>query len=159
MWVMDGMPERRMRTSWADGAGLDPRVTFEVAGTGSLPRREGGCDAVISDLAFNFFPDPGPAMEEQRSAVCPVAGSGPSSGTMGKARNSSGTFGTPPLRSSQRRLRTPPGVRTRCWRFHLGNVPYNGFAPLHPFSPLRRPAHRLHPPFLGSGPLFSSPCG
>ena len=50
---------------------LDPRVTFVVAGTGSLPRREGGFDAIVSALALNFFPDPGLAMEEQLGAVCP----------------------------------------------------------------------------------------
>lgn len=49
----------------------DARVTFEVAGTGSLPRREGGYDAVVSGLALNFFPDPDLAMQEQLSVVCP----------------------------------------------------------------------------------------
>lgn len=49
----------------------DPRVTFEVAGVGSLPRREGGYDAVVSGIALNFFPDPVVAIEEQLSAVHP----------------------------------------------------------------------------------------
>jgi SAM-dependent methyltransferase len=43
----------------------DPRVTFEVSGTGSLPKRRGGYDAVVSGLSLNFFPDPGEAIEEQ----------------------------------------------------------------------------------------------
>ena len=49
----------------------DGRVTFTVAGTGSLPRREGGYDAVVSGLALNFFPDPGGAIREQLEATCP----------------------------------------------------------------------------------------
>jgi len=49
----------------------DSRVTFVVAETGSLPRRKGGYDAIVSGLALNFFSDPGLAMEEQLSAVCP----------------------------------------------------------------------------------------
>lgn len=49
----------------------DPRVTFVLAGTESLPRRDGGYDAIVSGLALNFFPDPGLAMEEQLAAVCP----------------------------------------------------------------------------------------
>lgn len=49
----------------------DPRVTFEVAGTGNLPRRHGGYDAAVSGLALNFFPDPGSAMEEKVSVVRP----------------------------------------------------------------------------------------
>jgi SAM-dependent methyltransferase len=50
---------------------VDHRVTFAVAGTGNLPRREGGYDAVVSGLALNFFPDPGQAMEEQLDIVGP----------------------------------------------------------------------------------------
>jgi SAM-dependent methyltransferase len=49
----------------------DSRVTLEVAGIGSLPRREGGYDAVVSGLALNFFPDPDAAMKEQLSVACP----------------------------------------------------------------------------------------
>ncbi len=49
----------------------DSRVTFVVAEAGSLPRRKGGYDAIVSGLALNFFPDPGLAMEEQLSTVCP----------------------------------------------------------------------------------------
>lgn len=47
----------------------DPRVSFEVAGTGSLPERRGGYDAVVSGLALNFFPDPRGAIEEKLSLV------------------------------------------------------------------------------------------
>ncbi len=47
----------------------DPRVTFVVAGTGSLPRRASGYDAVVSGLALNFFPDPRAAIEEQLDCV------------------------------------------------------------------------------------------
>ncbi len=43
----------------------DARVAFAVAGVGSLPRREGGYDAVVSGLALNFFPDPNGAVREQ----------------------------------------------------------------------------------------------
>jgi len=43
----------------------DPRVSFSVAGAGSLPRREAGYDAVVSGLALNFFPDPRSAIREQ----------------------------------------------------------------------------------------------
>jgi len=48
-----------------------PRVAFVIAGTGSLPRREGGYDAIVSALALNFFPDPDLAMAEQLAAVRP----------------------------------------------------------------------------------------
>jgi SAM-dependent methyltransferase len=47
----------------------DPRVTFEVAGVGSLPSREGGYDAVVSGLALNFFADPDSALDEQLAGV------------------------------------------------------------------------------------------
>ena len=43
----------------------DARARFVVAGTGSLPQREGGYDAVVSGLALNFFPNPGLAIQEQ----------------------------------------------------------------------------------------------
>lgn len=52
-------------------AGLpDARATFVVAGSGGLPRRQGGYDAVVSGLALNFFPDPGSAIREQLAAAC-----------------------------------------------------------------------------------------
>ncbi len=43
----------------------DARLTFVVAGSGSLPRRRGGYDAVVSGLALNFFPDPDRAVREK----------------------------------------------------------------------------------------------
>lgn len=43
----------------------DSRVTFVVAGTGSLPVREGGYDGIASGLALNFFQDPRAAIREQ----------------------------------------------------------------------------------------------
>jgi SAM-dependent methyltransferase len=49
----------------------DDRVTFVVAGVGSLPRREDGYDAVVSGLALNFFPDPTSAIEEHLEVACP----------------------------------------------------------------------------------------
>jgi len=49
----------------------DPRVTVVQGGTGSLPARAGGYDAVVSGLALNFFPDAGAAVREQMSAVRP----------------------------------------------------------------------------------------
>lgn len=49
----------------------DPRATFVIGGTGRLPHREGGYDAIASSLALNFFPDPGLAMAEQLDAVRP----------------------------------------------------------------------------------------
>lgn len=36
----------------------DARVSFIVAGTEALPRRNGGFDAVVSGLVLNFLPDP-----------------------------------------------------------------------------------------------------
>jgi SAM-dependent methyltransferase len=45
----------------------DPRASFVAAGVGSLPRRPGGYGSVTSLLAFNFFPDPGGAVEEMKS--------------------------------------------------------------------------------------------
>jgi SAM-dependent methyltransferase len=47
----------------------DPRATFTFAESGSLPRREGGYDAVVSGLALNFFPDPEAAVTEQLGLV------------------------------------------------------------------------------------------
>ncbi len=49
----------------------DPRVTFVVAGAGSLPRRDDGYDVIVSGLALNFFPNPGLALAEQLAALCP----------------------------------------------------------------------------------------
>jgi len=49
----------------------DPRVTFEVAGVGNLPKRRGGYNAVVSGLALNFFPDPEEAIEEQLGLLRP----------------------------------------------------------------------------------------
>lgn len=45
------------------------RVSFVVAGVGSLPQRPGGFDSVTSLLAFNFFPDPAAALRELRSVA------------------------------------------------------------------------------------------
>jgi SAM-dependent methyltransferase len=45
----------------------DARVSFAVAGVGSLPRRVGDYGSVCSLLAFNFFPDYAAAVEEMRS--------------------------------------------------------------------------------------------
>jgi SAM-dependent methyltransferase len=49
----------------------DPRVTFEVAGSGDLPKRKGGYDAIVSGLALNFFPDPEEAIKEQLGLLRP----------------------------------------------------------------------------------------
>jgi len=49
----------------------DPRVRFEVAGVGSLPRSEAGYDAVVSGLALNFFPDATSAIREQLEVAAP----------------------------------------------------------------------------------------
>lgn len=45
----------------------DERVSFVVAGTGNLPRREGGHGSIASSLGLNFFPDAGAAIAEMRS--------------------------------------------------------------------------------------------
>ena len=47
----------------------DSRVTVELAGVGSLPKRPGGYDAIVSGLALNFFPDPAAALDEQLGAI------------------------------------------------------------------------------------------
>jgi SAM-dependent methyltransferase len=47
----------------------DPRTAFVVAGAGSIPRRPGGYDAVVTGLALNFLPDPAAAVEEALRAV------------------------------------------------------------------------------------------
>ena len=49
----------------------DARVSFVVAGTGSLPQCEGGYDAVVSGLALNFFPNPRAAILEQLETARP----------------------------------------------------------------------------------------
>jgi len=50
-----------------------PRVSFTVAGVGSLPAREGGYGSVTSMLALNFFPDPDGAVREMASLARPGA--------------------------------------------------------------------------------------
>lgn len=49
----------------------DARISFVVAGVGSLPRRVGGYGSVSSLLALNFFPDPEAAVLEMRSVAAP----------------------------------------------------------------------------------------
>jgi SAM-dependent methyltransferase len=49
----------------------DPRISFEVAGAGNLPRRADGFDAVISGLVLNFLPMPGEALEQMRERARP----------------------------------------------------------------------------------------
>jgi SAM-dependent methyltransferase len=51
----------------------DPRVSYEVAAVGSLPRRNAGYGSITSLLALNFFPDPAAALEEMRSMAAPHA--------------------------------------------------------------------------------------
>jgi SAM-dependent methyltransferase len=50
----------------------DRRVSFTVAGAGSLPRRAGGYGSIASLLVLNFIPDAGAAIREMRS----LAGAG-----------------------------------------------------------------------------------
>jgi SAM-dependent methyltransferase len=45
----------------------DPRLSFVVAGIGSLPRRARGYGSVASLFALNFFPDATAAVQEMRS--------------------------------------------------------------------------------------------
>ena len=45
----------------------DPRITYQVSGTGGLPRSDIGYDAVVSLLALNFFPDPLEGLQEMKS--------------------------------------------------------------------------------------------
>ena len=47
----------------------DPRLSFVVAGAGTLPRRPGGYDSITSLLALNFVPDPVGAVGEMRSLL------------------------------------------------------------------------------------------
>jgi SAM-dependent methyltransferase len=49
----------------------DARVSFVVAGTEALPRRDGGFDAVVSGLVLNFLPDPGQAVASSRERLRP----------------------------------------------------------------------------------------
>ena len=49
----------------------DARVSFVVAGVGSLPRRPGGYGSVTSLLALNFFPDSEAAVHEMWSVAAP----------------------------------------------------------------------------------------
>lgn len=49
----------------------DPRISFVVAGAGSLPDRVNGFESVTSLLALNFFPDPEAAIREMRSIAAP----------------------------------------------------------------------------------------
>ena len=41
---------------------VDPRVSFAVAGSEALPRRDGGFDVAVSGLVLNFLPDPAEAV-------------------------------------------------------------------------------------------------
>jgi SAM-dependent methyltransferase len=50
---------------------LDARVSFVVAGVGSLPTRPTGLDCVASLLALNFFPEPHAAIAEMRQISAP----------------------------------------------------------------------------------------
>jgi SAM-dependent methyltransferase len=49
----------------------DARVSFAVAGAGSLPNRVGGYGCVASSLVLNFIPDPEAAVHEMRSLTSP----------------------------------------------------------------------------------------
>jgi len=48
---------------------VDARASFVIAGAESLPRREGGFDAVVSGLVLNFLPDPVQAMTSIRERL------------------------------------------------------------------------------------------
>jgi SAM-dependent methyltransferase len=48
----------------------DSRVSFIVAGSEALPRREGGFDAAVSGLVLNFLPDPEAAIAAIRERLC-----------------------------------------------------------------------------------------
>jgi hypothetical protein len=56
---------------YARGHSPDARVTYVVAGAGSLPRRAGGYGSATSLLALNFFPDAAAAVHEMRSLSAP----------------------------------------------------------------------------------------
>jgi len=51
----------------------DSRLSFVVAGAGSLPSRPGGYGSVSSLLALNFLPDAEAAVSEMRSVAAPRA--------------------------------------------------------------------------------------
>ena len=50
----------------------DPRVTFRLAASGTLPRDGTPCDVVVSSLVLNFLPDPLAAVREM--AACARTG-------------------------------------------------------------------------------------
>lgn len=56
---------------FARGQSRDVRLSFVIAGVGSLPRRPEGYGSVASLLALNFFPDPKGAIQEMRSVAAP----------------------------------------------------------------------------------------
>lgn len=49
----------------------DDRAAFVVAGAEDLPRREGGFDAIVSGLVFNFLPDPAQVASSIRQRLGP----------------------------------------------------------------------------------------
>jgi SAM-dependent methyltransferase len=49
----------------------DPRVAFQVAGSGSLPRDGGPYGVVVSSLVLNFLPDPLAAVREMAACAAP----------------------------------------------------------------------------------------
>jgi ubiquinone/menaquinone biosynthesis C-methylase UbiE len=49
----------------------DERASFVQAGTGNLPEREGGFDAIVSGLALNFVSDPGVAVAAMADRLSP----------------------------------------------------------------------------------------
>lgn len=57
--------------SYARESSSSPRVEFQAAGAGILPKRLGGYGSITSMLAFNFFPDANAAIDEQRSLASP----------------------------------------------------------------------------------------
>lgn len=56
---------------FARGHSQDARLSFVVAGIGSLPRRSGGFGSITSLLALNFFPNSEAAVQEMRSVAAP----------------------------------------------------------------------------------------
>ena len=49
----------------------DARVSFVVAGAGTIPEVDGGFDVAVSGLVFNFLPDPAAAVRELRARLRP----------------------------------------------------------------------------------------
>jgi len=47
----------------------DPRVSFAVAGSDALPRRDGGFDVAVLGLVLNFLPDPETTVRSLRERV------------------------------------------------------------------------------------------